>query len=308
MAITRLDYVTQLPRTFATYSDINDFGDQHDDFYDSFTVEHTAGGIHDSPLLSNGAGKVTYSGGSPSLVYKSGIVSSVSSVATGRNNISLTDAATSVAGLHMDCIAQDDSAAYCFTYVTTDTSTIQVYTRDAATQSLVNVDFSFAVWSDGDPEESDATSNPLVKRNHVRICSDSVTARDDLNEFIDSHQQYYDAFTNKHNDDGVHNDDVLSRVGGAISFSGQDYTAVWDGPLDSISHPATGQIQITLLEEATERFSIHPHVTCDFVSGTTYLPSIRVISSNVFVVSLRDASDDSPADASFRFNVWYSYE
>lgn len=310
MTISRLNYAEQVAGAFALYADINDLGDQHDDFYDTFTVEHTTGGIHDAATLPKGSGRIVYVLGTPSLAHSTGIVTSMTPVSTGINNISISPVATSTIGMHIDCIIHDDSVGYTWSYTILNSGTIQVQTRDAATQTVIDVDFTCTVWTDGNPDTTDATSNPVVKRNHVSITSDSPTVIDDLNEIIDSSQQYYDAFTIKHNPDGTHNDDILSRAGGIVSYSGQSFIYTAFGPVEAISNDGAGKTKITLssMERVRNIDSMHVCVKCDYDTAGYYTASVRINSAQEFTVYTRDSSNDALVDKTFRFTVWYSYE
>lgn len=307
MTINRFDYEGQLPGGFALYSGINDIGNQQDDFYDAFTAEHTSGGIHNAPVLSKGSGRISHFVGDPYLVYKSGIVDSIESEGGGGLiDINLTDAATAASGIHVDCTIHDDKLGYSWSYEVVNTSRIRINTADTASPSATEVDFSFSVWTDGDPEESLATDNPLAKRNHIRIASDSPTVIDDLNELIDAGQQYFDAFTTVHTDRGTHDDDVLSRAGGLVTYSGLTFTAGISGPIAQIESASTGETIVTMLDTNRVREALHASVVCDYSSTAYFVPSIKINSLTKFTVYTRDVADDSLVDASFRFNVWYS--
>jgi hypothetical protein len=309
MAITRLDYELQLSKANALYKIVNDLGQQYDDFYDTFTVGHTTGGIHSDELLPKGAGKVEHTLGVTSLRYSSGIVDSlVVGSGSGVVQIDLTDGTSDLNAIHVDVVIHSDDPGYGWTYQVVSTSRIKILTFDVASPNATAVDFSFAVWTDGDPEESDATPNPLVKRNHVSVTSDSPTVIEDLNEFIDQHQQYYDAFSAKHDANGTHNDDVLPRGGGSVLYTDSTFDAVTFGSIMSIEDMRTGETRITLNQLPKDRKSLHVHVTCDYLSSDYYSASVKINAFNMITVYTRSVSNDALANVGFRFSVWYAYE
>ena len=145
MPLTKLTDPAKTINSPTVYETINNIIAFCKTMYDVFTSKHTTGGAHDDPLLQKGRGKVSFAGGAPTLDYNEGIVSSISDQATGHTRVTLSTAATSTDGIHVSVTILGTSFNITAQVNIVDTTHVDIYTRDAVSETLNDYDFSFAV-------------------------------------------------------------------------------------------------------------------------------------------------------------------
>lgn len=148
MPLTKLTDPSKTVNSPTDYESINNILAFCKTLFDVFTSKHTTAGAHDDELLSKGRGKVSVGGGTPTLDYSSGIVSSVSDQAVGHVRVTLSTAAASTDGIHVSPTILGTGGNITPQVNMVDTTHFDIYTRDASSEALIDVAFSFAVWID----------------------------------------------------------------------------------------------------------------------------------------------------------------
>lgn len=148
MALVKLTDPSKTVDSPGIYSTLNNIVAYLKEHFDVFTSKHTTTGVHNDELLSKGRGKVSLPGGAPQYDYSSGIVSGIADQAVGHTRITLSTAATSTAGIHADPVIHGTGGNISVQINVVDSTHFDVFTRDAVSEALVDVTFSFAVWID----------------------------------------------------------------------------------------------------------------------------------------------------------------
>ncbi|MFQ5494094.1 MAG: hypothetical protein ACE5EX_01820 [Phycisphaerae bacterium] len=102
MTISILDWTDVASTGTIEYPDLDSLGQQRDDFYDMFTVDHDTAGLHDDPAIAKGWGYVQESGGTYTLKESGGIVSSRTDNGVGDITINLANFPGGATGMTAD--------------------------------------------------------------------------------------------------------------------------------------------------------------------------------------------------------------
>lgn len=148
MAMSRLTDASKTTNSPVDYETVNNLIAEMKAVYDTFVTNHTNAGVHDDDLLPRGRGRVTFSGGTPTLAQSWGIVASIADTATGVVTVTLGTPSSSTTGIMIAGMVESNAANAGLTYSVTDTSTVVIRLLDRASEAPIDVNFTFAVWID----------------------------------------------------------------------------------------------------------------------------------------------------------------
>jgi hypothetical protein len=146
--LTRVSFFDLIRGTAGWIGFVNEFGTQADSQFDITTVKHSSAGLHDSDiLLPMSRGKIEFTAGAPSATYAAGTFSStVTDLGVGITKIGIGTSASSVNNIRVSVGLINPEGAVVANVDITEVDTIVVYTYDFNSDTLVDNDFSFAIW------------------------------------------------------------------------------------------------------------------------------------------------------------------
>lgn len=125
-----------------------------------------------------------------------------------------------------------------------------------------------------------------------------------INNLIAELKETFDAVTSKHTTSGVHDDDLLPRGRGRVTFAGGTPTLAqsW-GIVSSIADTATGIVTVTLGTASSNTTGIMIAGTVESNTASVGL-TYTVTDTTHVVIYLQDRASEALTDVNFTFAVW----
>ena len=144
---------------------------------------------------------------------------------------------------------------------------------------------------------------PIAKLTDPSKTINSPVDYDTVNSILAYLKTLHDVFTLKHTTVGAHDDDILTRGWGKVTFSGSTPTLVSStGIVASISDQGIGKIRVELSVAASTADDMDPNAQVHHPGGN-YHAVVSVVDTDTFDVYLLDAGSEASLDVDFSFNV-----
>jgi len=134
---------------------------------------------------------------------------------------------------------------------------------------------------------------------------DSPVTYDTENNLITDAKDSYDVFTAKHTASGTHNDDLIPRGRGRITYSGSTPTLAQSWGVVSGVAATTNGVRVTISTPSTNTTGIHVSVTSTDTGAAESTVQVSIVDTShfdIFFASVGDTTYVYPATLTFA--VW----
>jgi len=277
MSWRRLDWRTLAAGSILGAPSINAFRRALIDARLGYSREHvggtalSAGGAHDSRLISRGIGTVTESSGSYTLAENHGNIASISKTGTGVVRVTMSPGMSGTdytpwAGVRRTAAQTGGYICQC---VPVSATTFDVYVgqvlRDSGTASFVAADHGFFV------EVKGGVATPLVASGSQyfpepdidsRLPYSDIVTREDVSGIAETLEGAADAFLVGHTAAGEHDDPLIAKgwLIGVYDPEAEAYAFEYAGIVSAAAKNASGGVDVTIdeMDDTTYFIGHHP--------------------------------------------------
>ena len=134
---------------------------------------------------------------------------------------------------------------------------------------------------------------------------DSPVTYDTTNGLITDAKDSYDAFTARHTTAGEHDDDLLPKGRGRITYSGTTPSLAQSWGIVSTVVGITGGVRVTISPPSTNTTGIHVSIMDTGGTDLNAVPRIENLTTATFDLFFENTGDTTREyPASFTFAVW----